>query len=210
MKKLFYALAPLILISCSQEEVKEFDLNYRNGLFYEVNSEKPFSGIAQGGFKTDGNLTKTIIKNGIPVSGEQYYGNGQLRIAFEVGETGSIGRYQRWQVKITECFHKNGAPCSENYEYMKKRYDRNMPIFLSESGSSFPRYTGGVLPEKIGSVSFKLEDNERFNDLYWRSSYRKGILEIVWRGDEVFSTDKPSIYCANGLENYGPCVDFGK
>ena len=192
MKKIWYTLLPLVLISCSQNEVRDQELNYREGLFYEINSEKPFDGISLGLRNYDGPTTKTLIKNGIPVSGEQYYDSLQLRIAYEVLNTysnrGFTKNFTGWQVKITECYHENGLPCSRGFMF----------------------YLPDGLP-CCGSVSSQLEKNVDFAERM-RKYYGIEIFEInaINQHRILREAEELSLYCANGLENYGPCADFGK
>ena len=72
MKNIYYLLLPLILISCSKNEVEVGvkDLNYRNGLYYEINASQPFNGIFTSVWTSgsrNGGTSKVLIKNGVCV-----------------------------------------------------------------------------------------------------------------------------------------------
>ena len=46
MNKLYFLLLPLIVISCSKE-ISDDRLVERNGLYYEINSENPYTGYVK-------------------------------------------------------------------------------------------------------------------------------------------------------------------
>ena len=80
MKKLLTILCLVLLVSCSNE-VETDKLVYRNGLYYEVNSTKPFTGSVveyhdNGQLEMRGNY-KDGKDDGL---WESYYENGQLEM----------------------------------------------------------------------------------------------------------------------------------
>ena len=80
MKKvLFYSTMIVLLVACSSEKVNFSQLQDRNGLFYMVNEEKPFSGdivsYQEGKIEFEGN-----IRNGLREDHwVYYYTNGQKK-----------------------------------------------------------------------------------------------------------------------------------
>ena len=194
MKNIYYLL-PLILISCSQNEVVEVgvkDLNYRNGLFYEINASQPFNGIFTSVWTSgsrNGGTSKVLIKNGVPVSGQEFWKNSQLRLVYEVLNTyknrGSTKAYTSWQIKITECYHKDGSLCSDSLQFYK-------PNGLPYSGS---------VSNLIGSNYFFYEET--------RIYYGVGMFEIVKNNPHriLSKPDTTSLYCASGNvdENFNVC-----
>tara|TARA_Y100000817_G_C16771956_1_gene506515 strand:+ start:353 stop:859 length:507 start_codon:yes stop_codon:yes gene_type:complete len=80
MKKLLTIFCILILSACSNE-VPYGKLVLREGIYYEVNSRTPFTGIAYDDFSSNPNMGygETKFKNGLK-HGDQtsYFPNGQL------------------------------------------------------------------------------------------------------------------------------------
>ena len=126
MKKLLPILSLLIIISCSKE-IQPDQLVERNGLSYEVNNEKPFTGATlsyhsngqvesrieyKNGLR-DG-LSETFNKNGQILESEHYkenilnglyehfYENGQLRVKVILNNKLPVDGQ-------VETFYKNGS-----------------------------------------------------------------------------------------------------
>jgi hypothetical protein len=80
MKYLVFLLSLLILTSCSPPEVHPNKLVERNGVTYQVNSDKPFTGSSVR-LQDDGEVRmRTQWKDGKNDGlTETFYGNGQLR-----------------------------------------------------------------------------------------------------------------------------------
>ena len=80
MKKLLPILFVLIITSCSKE-VPSDQLVERDGLYYEVNSQKPFSGSSVNYFDNGTLENKLNFKDG-KLDGliESYFENGQLNL----------------------------------------------------------------------------------------------------------------------------------
>ena len=100
MNKLYFLLLPLIVISCSKE-ISDDRLVERNGLYYEINSENPYTGYVknyhrngqksfEGYFKdgqkqgvhnlydSNGYLIQSIIFQGDNFFSEKFHKNGEL------------------------------------------------------------------------------------------------------------------------------------
>ena len=82
MKKLtsiiLLSLSVLLISGCGKV-VEESELNFRNGKFYLINSDKPFSGKCVGYYKNGQLQQSERYKNGLMNgSFERYYENGQL------------------------------------------------------------------------------------------------------------------------------------
>tara|TARA_Y100000768_G_scaffold362046_1_gene320553 strand:- start:444 stop:941 length:498 start_codon:yes stop_codon:yes gene_type:complete len=100
IKKLLPILFVLIITSCSKE-VPEDQLVERDGLFYEVNSQKPFNGTLVS-YHDNGQLKlRSNYKNGkLEGLSENFHDNGQLR---------SEGYFQDWkQIGSFKIFFDNG------------------------------------------------------------------------------------------------------
>ena len=191
MKKITLLFIPLILISCSQKEVGENELVYHSGLVKEISSGEPFNGIARSKF------SKTNIKDGIPFSGERYYNNGQLRLAFEIADTRPVfyvggDRAYEWQIKITECFHKTGVRCMDVPTWGSG--------YLKPDGEKETRY---LFEDRV--LKKDLSSDEYFTKLYPQ------IFEIRFLGEEVVRKWN-SAFCAHDSnprsESGENCIDF--
>ncbi len=110
MKKLILLLL-LILIGCSKEPVNRDNLNFRNGTFYILNSDQPYSGpvfglYQNGRLKSEGNIKdgllhgpyKTYYYNG-QVNEEGTYKDGKLDGLFKVynSENGQLKLEGTWK-----------------------------------------------------------------------------------------------------------------
>ena len=108
MKKLLPILFVLIITSCSKE-VPSDQLVIRDGIFYEVNSQTPFSGTSLS-YNNDGQLEyREHFKDG-KVDGlvEEYHENGQLKVRTNYKDGKRDG--------LRETFDVNGNPVSKgNY-----------------------------------------------------------------------------------------------
>lgn len=195
MKKITLFFISLILISCSQKEAGDNELIYNNGLVKEISSGEPFTGIVRS------NFSKTNIKDGIPVSGERYYKDGQLRLSFEIGDTRPTFWKKKgedlevrfeWQLKITECFHKTGVRCMDTPTWG--------PHYLKPDGNKIYSW------EKNNSEYFK----DKTTDEYFTALYPQ-IFEIRFLGKKV-ERKWNSAFCAqdsNPRTTSGEnCIDF--
>ncbi len=122
MKKIFLTALIFSVVSCSVSEVPMDSLVERNGITYQVNSDKPYSGkaiiyfangqvdlintykkgkiIQQEAFQQNGTpLYKEVFdKNGTIIEEEYYHDNGQLRttISCEGGIENDICPYEEY------------------------------------------------------------------------------------------------------------------
>jgi antitoxin component YwqK of YwqJK toxin-antitoxin module len=80
MKKLLSLLSILLIISCSDglKEISEYKLVERNGITYEVNSNKPFTGIGIFEETEYVNFSKTYYEEGKVIGFEEFHSNGNL------------------------------------------------------------------------------------------------------------------------------------
>ena len=103
MKKLLPILFVLIITSCSKPEIPSHRLIENGGLFYELDSNKPFTGSSVKYVDTE-LFSKTYIDDGIIIKKETFYPNGKTHIIenFIKGEGGN-------QVKV---FDRDGKDIS--------------------------------------------------------------------------------------------------
>ena len=89
MKKLLTILCLLILTSCSKE-IPSHRLVENGGLFYEIDSNEPFSGSSVQYIDTK-LFSKTYLENGIIIKKETFYPDGKPHTTeiFTEGEGGS-------------------------------------------------------------------------------------------------------------------------
>ncbi len=90
MYKLFPILFLLILTSCSKPEIPSHRLIENGGIFYERDSNEPFTGSSVNHIDTK-LFSKTYLENGIIVKKETFHPNGKLHTVenFNEGEEGS-------------------------------------------------------------------------------------------------------------------------
>jgi antitoxin component YwqK of YwqJK toxin-antitoxin module len=100
MKKLtpiiLFSLSVLLISGCGKV-VTRSELNFRNGIFYPINSDKPFSGTKvsyydNGQLKTLDNIKKGKL-HGITL---KYYKNGQLQYSRNYKKGKLHGLCQEW------------------------------------------------------------------------------------------------------------------
>ena len=122
MKKIFLTALIFSVVSCSVSEVPMDSLVERNGITYQVNSDKPYSGkaiiyfangqvdlintykkgkiIQQEAFQQNGtpSYKEVFDKNGTIIEEEYYHDNGQLRttISCEGGIENDICPYEEY------------------------------------------------------------------------------------------------------------------
>ena len=76
MKKILPLLFLLIITSCSKPEIPSHRLIENGGLFYELDSNEPFSGSSVKHIDTK-LFSKTYLENGIIVKKETFYPDGK-------------------------------------------------------------------------------------------------------------------------------------
>jgi antitoxin component YwqK of YwqJK toxin-antitoxin module len=103
MKKiLFISVILTILVACSSERVNFSQLQDRSGMFYLVNSEKPFSGdvvsYANGKIEFEGKIEKGLRE----ATWTYYYPNGQKKMEGNYKEGVKDGTWTYWKDNGTQ------------------------------------------------------------------------------------------------------------
>ena len=103
MKKiLFVSVILTILVACSSERVNFSQLQDRTGMFYLVNSDKPFSGevvsYANGKIEFEGKIEKGLREG----TWTSYYTNGQKKMAGNYKEGVKEGTWTYWKDNGTQ------------------------------------------------------------------------------------------------------------
>jgi antitoxin component YwqK of YwqJK toxin-antitoxin module len=103
MKKiLFISVILMILIACSSERVNFNQLQDRSGMFYLVNSDKPFSGdvvsYANGRVEFEGKIEKGLREG----TWTSYYANGQKKMEGNYKEGVKDGLWTYWKDNGTQ------------------------------------------------------------------------------------------------------------
>ncbi len=117
MKKIFLTTLIFSVVSCSVPEVPWDSLVERNGIEYQVNSDKPYSGKAILYYVNGQAEYIATYKKGKITRLEAYYENGQLE-SFETLKNEKKVKY--------EAFWENGTPM------FKEAYDKNGEIIEEE------------------------------------------------------------------------------
>jgi antitoxin component YwqK of YwqJK toxin-antitoxin module len=103
MKKiLFVSVILTILVACSSERVNFSQLQDRSGMFYLVNSDKPFSGevvsYANGKIEFEGKIDKGLRE----ATWTSYYPNGQKKMEGNYKEGVKDGTWTYWKDNGTQ------------------------------------------------------------------------------------------------------------
>lgn len=69
----------LILLSCSKKEVDYKQINYRNEIAYEINSNIPYTGIVNIYSKKGYLYSQVEMKDGRDLINTTFYPNGQIK-----------------------------------------------------------------------------------------------------------------------------------
>lgn len=69
----------LILLSCSKKEVDYKQINYRNEIAYEINSNIPYTGIVNIYSKKGYLYSQVEMKDGKDLINTTFYPNGQIK-----------------------------------------------------------------------------------------------------------------------------------
>ena len=111
MKKLLPVLFVLIITSCSKE-IPFDQLVERDGIFYEVNSQTPFSGTSVNYYRNGQLGMRENYKDG-KRDGlfESYFDNGQLNYGknYKDGQRDGLTEwyYQNGELQYSTCFQKS-------------------------------------------------------------------------------------------------------
>ena len=118
MKKIFLTTLILSVVSCSVPEVPIDNLVERNGIVYQVNSDKPYSGKAIEYYANGQAEYIETFKKGRIVQTEVYSSNGTLEYkAFWKGDeqTGEEEYYENGQLAYKASFDENDTGFEEQY-----------------------------------------------------------------------------------------------
>ncbi len=101
-KTLLVTVILTILVACSSERVNFSQLQDRNGMFYLVNSDKPFSGevvsYANGRIEFEGKIEKGLREE----TWSSYYPNGQKKMSGNYKEGVKEGTWTYWKDNGTQ------------------------------------------------------------------------------------------------------------
>ena len=125
MKKIFLTFLIFSVVSCSVSEVPLDSLVERNGITYQVNSDKPYSGKAIEYYANGQAEYIETYKKGKIAQEEQYYENGQLewRWSCEGGIENDMCPYEEyvdyWEngQLASKSTYKNGEVVQEEQYY---------------------------------------------------------------------------------------------
>ena len=164
MKYFYGFLLIFVLTNCgnNQETITKDQLQIRQGLFYKVNDQKPFTGFITSSYSNNQVMEYFSVKNGL-YHGEysSYFENGQLK---------SQGSFENGNGEVTHYDQDNTAK-KINY-YFENEIDPYEVIYVEEK-----KYLNLKEPDcKI----FDLENcpaPKSLTSYYLNSEYRKGICE---------------------------------
>ena len=117
MKKIFLTALIFSVVSCSVPEVPMDSVVERNGIVYQVNSDKPYSGKAISYYANGQAEVIYTYKKGKIAQAERHYENGQLE---------TIDTFKNEKRVKLEAFWENGTPM------FKEAYDKNGTIIEEE------------------------------------------------------------------------------
>lgn len=118
MKKIFLTTLIFSVVSCSVPEVPIDSLVERNGIVYQVNSDKPYSGKAIEYYDNGQAEYVETFKKGRVVQTEFYSSNGALESkGFWKGDekTGVEEYYENGQLAYKASFDENDTGLEEEY-----------------------------------------------------------------------------------------------
>ena len=143
MKKIFLTTLIFSVVSCSVPEVPIDNLVERNGIVYQVNSDKPYSGKAIEYFANGQAEFIETYKKGRIVQTEYYSSNGAL-------QTKSF--YKDDEQTGVEEYYENGQLA------YKASYDKNLTGFEEDY------YENGQLAYKATYKNGEIVDEEEYNE----------------------------------------------
>ena len=154
MKFFYLILIFIVLISCSPKEISSNQLVERNNIFYEINSDKPYSGYTYHTYQNGQFKYKSIYKKGkLDGPKEEYHDNGQLLASITYKENKIVDG-------LVKIFDKDGIlKKTESY----KNGSKNGPIQTYH-------------PD--GSISEKYNYEEGFRSPEYESYHPNGQLSI--------------------------------
>lgn len=116
MKKVLYLLGGILLFtSCMEKEIEISKLQERNGITYEVNQTKGFTGKAISKYENGQIKIESYYKNGkIIDTYKEYYKNGQLKIEENHKDVTSKHYYETGKLQ-SELIYENGILITRSY-----------------------------------------------------------------------------------------------
>ena len=196
MKKLLPILSLLIIISCSKE-IQLDQLVERNGLSYEVNNEKPFTGSTLSYYSNDQLESRIEYKDGLKDGlSETFNKNGQIIKSENYKENVLNGLYKSFhengQLRV-KVILKNELPIDGQVEYFFENgsvYERSIFKDGKENGLVESFYEDGTLKYKHNYKDGKKEGIGR--------SFKSDGDEYTW-SPECYKNDKeiPMSNCQN-------------
>ena len=175
MKKIFLTALIFLLVSCSVPEVPMDSLVERNGIIYQVNSDKPYSGKAISYYVNGQPDVIYTYQKGKIAQAEVYYKNGQLE---------RIETFKNEKRDNLEAFWENGTPM------FKEAYDKNGKIIEEEYF-----YDNGQLKWKWTCEGGIENDICPYEEFY--GYYQNGQLDFKW----IYKNGEPVLeeeYYENG------------
>ena len=164
MKYFYGFLLIFVLTNCgnNQETITKDQLQIRQGLFYKVNDQQPFTGFITSSYSNNQVMEYFSVKNGL-YHGEysSYFENGQLK---------SQGSFENGNGEVTHYDQDNTAK-KINY-YFENEIDPYEVIYVEEK-----KYLNLKEPD---CKTFDLENcpaPKSLTSYYLNSEYRKGICE---------------------------------
>ena len=163
MKYIYGFLLALILASCSNEEtITKDQLQIRQGLFYKVNDQKPFTGFITSSYSNSQVKEYFSVKNGL------YH--GEYSTYSENGQLNSQGNFTNGNGEVIHYGQDNIAR-KINY-YFENEIDPYEVIYVEES-----KYLNLKEPDcKMYDFEY-CPAPKSLTSYYLNSDYRKGICE---------------------------------
>ncbi len=161
-KNILLYLITFICFSCSEKEVEFNSLVERNGLFYEVNNDNPFSGKVFQKYANDQFLMTGFFEKGLK-TGEwiNYYNNGQIKLRENYSQNFLDG--------IFESFNENGSPIILT-NYKKGKFNGNYKEYSGQD-----RLLKNINYKEGNYEGNYLEYNDKGN-LIIQTNYKNGII----------------------------------
>jgi len=184
MKKLFPILFVLILTSCSKPEIPSHRLVENGGLFYEMDSNQPFSGSSVQYIDTK-LFSKTYLNKGIMVKKETFYPEGTFHTieSFIEGKGG----------KKVQVFDKEGRDISDE-------------TYLTFWGNGLVKKRGDYIDGKRDGLweEFDLLGNSIVRN-YWRDNKLLPIINF-----EKIQLRENIPFLVNSTEPFSGIIRFTK
>jgi antitoxin component YwqK of YwqJK toxin-antitoxin module len=163
MKKIFLTTLIFSVVSCSVPEVPMDSIVERNGIIYQVNSDKPYSGKAIAYYANGQADVIYTYKKGKIAQAEQYYKNGQLE---------RIETFKNEKPFKIEAFLENGTPI------FKEALDKNGKIigeeYFYDNGQLDWKWScEGVIENDICPYEEYIEHDEN-GQLRYKATYKNG------------------------------------